>query len=84
MSSSHYAATRIDKRDETWVLVNRSHAIQALNEALADPHQAISDENIAAVINLAGHEVSAVTFPQLKHTLETESLLKTGTTASGG
>lgn len=49
-SSTHYAATRVDKRDETLVLDSESQAIQALNKALADPDQAISDENIAAVI----------------------------------
>ena len=63
VSSTHYADTRKDKRDETWVLINRGQAIQALNEAVADPNQAISDENIAAVINLAGHEVSTYTYP---------------------
>lgn len=84
VSSTHYTATRVDKRDETWVLVNRGQAIQALNKALADSDQAISDENIAAVINLAGHEVSASIYPQLKHTLATDTVSKGGATASGG
>ena len=64
VSSYHYAETREDKRDETSALVTRGQAIRALNEALADPVQATSDDNIAAVINLAGHEVGA---PSIHH-----------------
>lgn len=59
VSSTHYAATRVDRGAETWILISRGQAIRALNEALADSDQATSDDNIAAVINLAGHEVSA-------------------------
>ena len=82
VSSTHYAATRDDKRDETWVLVNRSRAVQALNEALADPDQAISDETIAAVINLAGHEVSANIYRGCLRTLTIQTPSKIGATAS--
>lgn len=84
VSSTHYAATRIDKRDETWILDSRGRAIRALNKALADPDQAISDENIAAVINLAGHEVCANIYPQLKFTVAIKTLSKVCATASCG
>lgn len=84
VSSTHYAATRADKRDETWILDSRGRAVRALNKALADPDQAISDENIAAVINLAGHEVSANIYPQLRSTVAIETLSKVGATATGG
>ncbi len=62
MSSTHYAASRKDQRDETNVLIHRSQAVLALNDALADPELAVSDDNIAAVINLAGHEVSTQSY----------------------
>lgn len=56
-SSSHYAVTRDDPRDETITLVNRGRVIRALNDALADPKRAVSDECITGVMNLAGYEV---------------------------
>lgn len=62
VSSTHYAASRKDQRDETNVLIHRSQAVLALNDALADPELAVSDDNIAAVINLAGHEVSTQSY----------------------
>ncbi len=57
VSSTHLSLTRQDKRDGTSMFMYRGQAMQALSKALADPVTAVSDENIAAVINLAGHEV---------------------------